>query len=95
LLLVGADNSGINLFQVDPSGTHLRGSGFAIGSSSEIALTFMQKEYRKNMSLEQAIEMTYNAIEKALGEEPLLEGGIITQKNKIFNKINILEYIKK
>jgi len=95
LLLVGADNSGIKLFQIDPSGTHLRGSGFAIGSSSEVSLTFMQKEYRKNMSVDQAIQVTYNAIEKAIGKEPLLEGGIITQKYKLFNKINILEYIKK
>jgi len=73
MILAGADQTGIQLYQVDPSGTFFRGSGFAIGQSSEIALDVMTKE--------EAIELGEKAIEKALGEKPIVETGVVTQNS--------------
>jgi proteasome alpha subunit len=66
---------------VDPSGTFFRGSGFAIGQSSDTALDIIQREYTADMGVDQAIELSNKAIERALGEKPLVETGIVI-KNK-------------
>jgi proteasome alpha subunit len=77
VIITGEDQTGIQLYQVDPSGTFFRGSGFAIGQASEIALDVITKEYNKEIKLEQAIELGRKAIEKALGDRPIVETGII------------------
>jgi len=38
IIIAGLDQTGVHLFQVDPSGTFFRGAGFAIGQYSDIAL---------------------------------------------------------
>ena len=86
MIVVGEDQTGIQLYQVDPSGTFFRGSGFAIGQASETALDTITKGYSKNLSLDQAIELGRKAIEKALGEKPIVETGII-EPGKAFRKI--------
>lgn len=77
VIIAGEDQTGIQLYQVDPSGTFFRGSGFAIGQASDTALDVITKEYSKDMKLEQAVELGRKAIEKALGEKPIVETGII------------------
>jgi proteasome alpha subunit len=86
VIITGEDQTGIQLYQVDPSGTFFRGSGFAIGQSSDIALDVITKGYSKDMKLEQAIELGRKAIEKALGEKPIVETGII-EPGQTFRKI--------
>ena len=86
VIITGEDQTGIQLYQVDPSGTFFRGSGFAIGQSSDIALEVITKGYSKEMKLEQAIELGRNAIEKALGEKPIVETGII-EPGRAFRRI--------
>ena len=78
IIIAGVDENGIQLYQVDPSGTYLKGSGFAIGYSSDIALDVIQKGYDKNMTVNQALELTNSAIEKVIGEKPVVQSGIVT-----------------
>ena len=78
IIIAGVDEKGIQLYQVDPSGTYLKGSGFAIGHSSDIAMDVIQQGYDKNMTSKQALELTHKAIEKAIGEKPVVESGIVT-----------------
>jgi proteasome alpha subunit len=80
IIIAGVDENGIQLYQVDPSGTYLKGSGFAIGYSSDIALDVIQKGYDKNMTVKQALELTDNAIEKVIGEKPVVQSGIVTSE---------------
>src|SRR5919205_2507130 len=87
VIIAGTDQTGVQLFQVDPSGTFLKGAGFAIGQYSDIALDVIQREYSKDMSMEQAIQLSYKAIEKALGERPLVETGVITAEDASFKKL--------
>jgi proteasome alpha subunit len=81
IIIAGEDQTGVQLYQVDPSGTFFRGSGFAIGQSSDTALDIIQREYTADMGVDQAIELSNKAIERALGEKPLVETGIVI-KNK-------------
>lgn len=78
VIIAGADQTGVQLYQVDPSGTFFRGSGFAIGKSSDIALDIVQAEYSADMSIEQAVALSNKAIEKALGERPIVEIGVVS-----------------
>ena len=77
ILIAGRDQMGVQLYQIDPSGTYFRGSAFAIGQSSEVALEVILQGYRDNMDIEQAVQLSNNAIEKAIAEKPLIASGVI------------------
>jgi proteasome alpha subunit len=87
IIIAGTDQTGVQLYQVDPSGTFFKGAGFAIGQYSDIALDVIQKEYSIEMDVEQAIQLSNKAIEKALGERPMVQTGIITTKDGSFKKV--------
>ena len=88
VIIAGVDQKGVQLYQVDPSGTFFGGSGFAIGQSSDVALTEIQSEYSPDMNIEQALKLSNRAIEKALGERPVVETGIVTVIDREFKKIS-------
>lgn len=87
IILAGADETGVQMYQVDPSGTFFRGSGFAIGQAADIALDVVTKEYSADLTQQQAIDLSKKAIEKALGEKPIVETGIILAGENTFHKI--------
>ncbi len=86
VIIAGIDQTGIQLYQVDPSGTFFRGSGFAIGQSSDIALDVIQHEYSADLTVDQAVALSNKAIEKALGERPVVEIGVVNAKDGAFQK---------
>jgi proteasome alpha subunit len=89
VIIAGIDQTGVQLYQVDPSGTFFRGSGFAIGRSSDIALDVVQSEYSADMSVEQAVALSNKAIERALGERPIVEVGVVNAKDgRRFQKLH-------
>ena len=89
VIIAGIDQTGIQLYQVDPSGTFFRGSGFAIGKSGDAALDVVQSEYSADMSVEQAGALSNKAIERALGERPIVEIGIVSAKDgRRFQKLH-------
>lgn len=87
VIIAGTDQMGVQLYQVDPSGTFMRGSGFAIGQSSDNALDVVQREYSADMSIEQAMALSNKAIEKALGERPVVEVGVVSAQDRQFQKL--------
>lgn len=87
IIVTGADETGIQLYQVDPSGTFFRGSGFAIGQAAETALDVITKGYSADMTQQQAIDLAKKSIEKALGEKPVVETGILVAGENYFRKL--------
>lgn len=87
VIIAGSDQTGVHLYQVDPSGTFFRGAGFAIGRSSETALEEIQRGYRADMTVEDAVELGNKAIERALGEKPVVETGVATAKDRKFRML--------
>lgn len=89
VIIAGVDQTGLQLYQVDPSGTFFRGSGFAIGKSADSALDVVQSEYSADMSVEQAVVLSNKAIERALGERPIVEIGVVRAKDgRRFQKLH-------
>ena len=87
VIIAGADQVGVHMYQVDPSGTYFRGSGFAIGQSADTALDAIQREYSADMTVEQAVQLSNKTIERALGERSVVEIGVVTAKEKQFRKL--------
>jgi 20S proteasome subunit alpha 2 len=55
LLICGYDDDGPALYQVDPSGSYWAWKASAIGKNYSQAKTFLEKRYRADMELEDAI----------------------------------------
>lgn len=55
LLIAGFDDEGPHLCQVDPSGAHFEWKATAIGKNYKRARSFLEKRYRDDMELEDAI----------------------------------------
>lgn len=86
VIVAGVDQAGVQMYQVDPSGTFMRGSGFAIGQSADVALGVLSQEYSEDMSVDQAVNLSNKAIERALGERPVVEVGVVGPNNE-FKKL--------
>ncbi|HEV8386611.1 MAG TPA: hypothetical protein VGQ03_03210 [Nitrososphaera sp.] len=86
VIVAGVDQAGVQMYQVDPSGTFMRGSGFAIGQSADVALGVLSQEYSADMNVNQAVALSNKAIERALGERPVVEVGVVGPNNE-FKKL--------
>ncbi|MFA5896702.1 MAG: proteasome subunit alpha [Thermoplasmata archaeon] len=85
ILIAGADELGVQLIQVDPSGTAFRGSAFAIGQQSDDAIEAIVKGYRPDLNVEEALALAARAIEGANGGGPVpIEHGIVMKDGRRF-----------
>lgn len=64
LLVAGYDDDGPHLFQVDPSGTYFGWKATAIGRNYKNARSFLERRYREDMELEDAIHTVWRFAEK-------------------------------
>jgi proteasome alpha subunit len=62
LIIAGVDRKGTRVFVTDPSGTYVPYAAVAIGGNSDEVTDFLEKNYKKEMSLDDAISMAINAI---------------------------------
>src|SRR2546428_11320607 len=84
LILAGLDPLGVQLRQIDPSGTTFRGNGFAIGAGSDEALEVVTKGFREDLRLDVAIPLNTRSIESLNGGGPAVEHGVITRDSGKF-----------
>src|SRR5438477_104518 len=88
VVIAGVDALGVQLIQVDPSGTTFKGSAFAIGQSADEALDTIVKGYRPDIGVEQAIALSSQAIEGVNGGKTQIEHGVVTASAKRFQPRN-------
>jgi proteasome alpha subunit len=88
LILAGIDPLGVQLLQIDPSGTTFRGNGFAIGAGADEALDVLAKGYRGDLRADEAIALTTRAIESLNGGGTAIEHGVITRESGKFVHMN-------
>lgn len=67
---------GANLYYIDNDGTRLKGDMFSVGSGSSYALGVLDNEYRKDLTIPEAIELGKRAIYHATHRDAY-SGGII------------------
>ena len=87
IIFAGADELGIQLVQVDPSGTPFRGSGFAIGQYADEALEVVKNGYRPDLSLDDALALNTRAIETGNGGRSQIEHGIVRADTQRFERL--------
>lgn len=57
LLIAGVDDSGMHLFETDPSGALIEYKATAVGRGRDVALDVLQKEYCETLTIEDAIKL--------------------------------------
>ena len=87
ILMAGADELGIQLVQVDPSGTNFKGSGFAIGQYADDALETIKNGYRPDLTVDQAVDLVTQAIEGVNGGKSQIEHGVVRADTKKFERL--------
>ena len=65
LLIGGVDDSGVHLFATDPSGAMVEYKATAEGEGRDAAIEYFEKNYKENLSMEEAIEMGLEAIKSS------------------------------
>lgn len=89
VIMAGKDPSGVQLYQVDPSGTFFKGSAFAIGHRSDQAIEFLQRRYDPNLSSDAMIELAKDAIRTATNEDSPIEIGVMNGADSRFLKLPV------
>jgi proteasome alpha subunit len=92
VIMAGKDPTGVQLYQVDPSGTFFKGSAFAVGSKSEQAIEYIQRKYDPNLSRDELIVLAQDAIKTATSEDSPIEIGIVNGTDSKFHKVPVLTH---
>ena len=87
VILAGADQLGIQLYQVEPGGTYFNGKAAAIGQNSERALEVVAEGYSEGLSLDQGMTLATKAITEAAGEKADIEFGVVRKDATRFEKV--------
>src|SRR5579872_4577785 len=90
VIMAGKDPTGVQLYQVDPSGTFFKGQAFAVGQRSDQAIEFIQRKYDPNMPKEELVKLAQDAIRTATSEDSPIEIGIVNGTDSKFHKIPLL-----
>jgi len=62
LIIAGVDKNGAKVFVTDPSGTYIPYSAVAIGGNFEEVTEFLEKNYKNEISVDDAITLAISAI---------------------------------
>jgi len=68
LLVAGIDEDGMKLFSTDPTGLYYQYKATVIGEGETEVAEELHKQYKDNMTIEQAVKLAGHAIKKFLGE---------------------------
>ena len=97
LLIAGIDDSGAKLFETDPTGIYFQYRATVIGEGEPEIEEVLKKEYRDDMSMEDAIRLGLKALYKVIEKEFNLDrvaGVYITHADKRFTKLKRAEIEK-
>jgi len=90
-LIAGVDRTGPKLFMTEPSGAYAGYYAVAIGAGSQQASEVLEKNYREDMTLEEAIKLSLRALGSAVegGLSPdKVELAVVDVKMKRFEKLS-------
>jgi len=90
LLIAGVDATGPRLFSTHPSGAYWEWQATAIGRGAQRVNDMLEKEYKKEFSLDEAIKLALKSL-KEIAEKELepdnVELAVATIENKVFEKM--------
>ena len=88
VIIAGRDPTGVQMYQVDPSGTYFRGSGFAIGAGSDKSIEVIQNGYTPNLSLDELTRLARDAIKSATSDDNQIEVGVVSKSSSRFENLS-------
>lgn len=97
MIISGIDVTGCRMLSIDPSGSYRGYKATALGMNNEKARELLEKKYREDMKLDEAIRLSVEAIRTAYQNELKAENiniSVITAASKVFKKLED-EEIKK
>ena len=96
LIIAGVDRKGTRVFVTDPSGTYVPYAAVAIGGNSDEVTDFLEKNYKKEMSINDAISLAIAAINLKSDENGVehIRMSVIKSDTKQFVKISKEELTK-
>ena len=96
LIIAGIDRKGTRIFVTDPSGTYVPYAAVAIGGDSDEVTDFLEKNYKKEMSINDAISLAIAAINLKSDENGVehIRMSVIKSDTKQFVKISKEELTK-
>jgi proteasome alpha subunit len=77
IIFAGVDKRGPQVLQVDPSGAYWKYKAVAIGAGSDAVKEILEKEYRPNFKIEEAVEIAVGSLYKTA------ETGIVAENIKV------------
>jgi proteasome alpha subunit len=96
-LIAGVDRTGARLFMTEPSGAYAGYYAIAIGAASQQAMEVLEKNYREDLKLEEAVELSLKGLSVAIegGLSPdKVELAIVDVATKRFHKLSKEEVAK-
>lgn len=87
-LIAGVDRRGPHLIMTDPGGSYMGYKAAAIGANSQTATEILEKSYRDDLTLEEAVTLSLKVLDKCIEgglTSPMkVEMGIVTVKDQEF-----------
>jgi len=96
LIVAGVDRRGSRIFVTDPSGTYVPYTAVAIGGNSDEVTDYLEKNYKKEMSMDDAMSLAITAINLKSEEKGVkhIRMSRIKQDTKLFEKVSSQELAK-
>ena len=96
LIVAGVDRRGSRIFVTDPSGTYVPYTAVAIGGNSDEITDYLEKNYKKEMSMDDAMSLAITAINLKSEEKGVkhIRMSRIKQDTKLFEKVSSQELAK-
>ncbi|MDR3223193.1 MAG: archaeal proteasome endopeptidase complex subunit alpha [Methanobrevibacter sp.] len=100
LIIGGVTGNDCKLFETDPSGALIEYKATAIGSGRNVATEVFEKNYKDDLSVDEAINLALDAVYEATEDKPNesnIEIAIIDKETKLYSKVSkkeISKYVK-
>ena len=93
LLMAGVDDLGCHLFETDPSGALIAYKAGSIGSGRPVVMDIFEKEYRDDLTYDEAMLLGLKALSIAIEEklDPASVECSVVEPNKPFRRLNDAE----
>ena len=97
MVLAGVDSTGSRVFNVDPSGSYRGYKAVAVGRKNDEGNSLLEREYRDDLSLDEAISLAIEAIKISSDgdvNQKIVKVAVIPVENRVFRRLSESEVEK-
>ena len=90
LLIAGADESEVKLFETDPTGIYFQYKATAIGEGEMEVKNILLKEYKESMTIDDGLKLALSALKRVISEgfdSDRIDSVYITNEKKTYEKM--------